>query len=284
VLGKSQIGIAAAAALNEGVVKRLDVREAVITFGSSGDTAISEVVFNATVRVGDAAMLLNAFLVDARTAQTMLEGSGYRVAEPIPGRTLLQLALIDYRENDLGDYNEAAINFPVLAPGETKPLPILGTPLRMARGALCNYVYRMPVDQEFTTHAGRFIWGFPKWMSRIDVEFGEEHASGSFVDESEPVFSIRAKAGGDKEQKPTRMATLAVRDGRAWKTYGTSIGKGLRFSLGGDRPEIGNTHPLALELRALGLPKRPLFSLSMSHVEMEFDPPESVEIGAPFRT
>jgi len=54
VLGKSQIGIAAAAALNEGVVKRLDVREAVITFGSSGDTAISEVVFNATVRVGDA--------------------------------------------------------------------------------------------------------------------------------------------------------------------------------------------------------------------------------------
>lgn len=236
------------------------------------------------VRVNRAAMLVNAFSADSRVAQGMIEGSGFRVAELWPGRTILQLALIDYRENDLGDYNEAAINFPVLAPGESKPIPFLGTPLRLARGRLCNYVYRMPVDQEFTTHAGRFIWGFPKWVSRIDIDFEGDRAHGSFIDEAEPVFSIRAPAGGEGRQKERRMATLAVRDGRAFKTWGTSTGSGSTFRRGGDPPAIGEKHPLARELRALGLPRKPLFSMSVAEVRMQFDPPESVEIGEPFRT
>jgi hypothetical protein len=236
------------------------------------------------VRVNRAAMLVNAFVVDSHVAQGMIEGSGYRVAELLPGKTTLQLALIDYRENDLGDYNEAAINFPVLAPGEKKPFPFFGTLAGMARSSLSNYVYRMPVDQEFTTHAGRFIWGFPKWVARIDIEFGPDRASGRFIDEGEPVFSIGAKAGGSREQKEQRMSTLAVRDGRAWKTYGTSTGTGLTFGLGGELPTIGEKHPLAKELRALGLPKKPLFSMSMTEARMRFEPPECVEIGEPFQT
>lgn len=235
------------------------------------------------VRVNRAAMLLNAFLVDARVAQQMLEGSGFRVAELLPGKAVLQLALIDYRENDLGDYNEAAINFPVLTPGQKKPFPFFGTLAGVARGSLASFVYRMPVDQEFTTHAGRFIWGFPKWVTRIDIDFGAERASGSFIDEAEPVFSIAAKAGGRREQPEQRIASLAIRDGRAWKTQGSSAGSGLTVGLGGELPTIGEKHPLALELRALGLPKRPLFSISVRELRMRFEPPESVAIGSPFQ-
>ena len=43
-------------------------------------------------------------------------------------------------------------------------------------------------------------------------------------------------------------------------------------------------HPLARELRAMGLPKKPLFSVSQTHVVMSFDRPESVAIGNPFKT
>jgi hypothetical protein len=58
----------------------------------------------------------------------------------------------------------------------------------------------------------------------------------------------------------------------------------LTFGLGGEMPTIGDEHPLARELRALGLPKKPLFSMSMTEMRMQFDPPESVEIGTAFRT
>lgn len=235
------------------------------------------------VVVADAAMLMNAFIVDAAVAQRIIGGSGFRVLEMFPGKAVLQLLCVDYRRNDLGDYNEGAIIFPVLAPGETKPFPFFGALARMALGRAGNFVYRMPVDQAFTTHAGRFIWGFPKWIARIDIEFTGKRASGMFFDEGELVYRIAAKAGGTAQVKEQRIASLAIRDNRAWKTYGTNTGTGATFSLGGEMPVIGDNHPLALELRALGLPKKPLFTVSMTHTALTFSPPESVEIGKPFR-
>lgn len=234
------------------------------------------------VVVSDASMLMNGFLVNARAAQAMLAGTGFRVVEVVPGKAILQLLAVDYKENDLGDYNEGAIIFPALTPGEKKPFPLFGAMKRMGDGSLGNFVYRMPVDQEFTTHAGRYIWGFPKWMSRIDIEFGDRTARGTFIDEDELVYSIRARTGGNSTPKEQRAASLAVRDGKAWKTYGTNNSSGVTFSLGGTAPEIGDKHPLALELRALGLPKKPLFTVSVRHTNMTFGKPESRDIGTPF--
>jgi hypothetical protein len=234
------------------------------------------------VVVADASMLMNAYLVDASAAQQLLKGSGFRVLELFPGKAILQLLFVDYRKNDLGDYNEGAILFPVLTPGERKPLPFFGALRRMATGSVGNFVYRMPVDQEFTTHAGRFIWGFPKWVARVDIAFGDKQASGSFYDEGELVYAFSAKAGGSATAKQQRAASLAIRDGKAWKTYGTNTGSGVTFALGGQSPTVGDKHPLALELRALGLPKKPLFSVSIKHTAMEFSAPEAVTIGQPF--
>jgi hypothetical protein len=234
------------------------------------------------VVVRDASMLMNAFLVDAAVAQNIIKDSGFRVIELFPGKALLQLLFVDYRENELGDYNEGAIIFPVLTPGESKPFPFFGALKRLASGNISNFVYRMPVDQEFTTHAGRFIWGFPKWVARIDITFGEKRATGSFFDEDELVYSLGVKAGGTAKAREQRAASLAIRDGKAWKTYGTNTATGVTFSLGGEMPTIGENHPLALELRALGLPKKPLFSVSIKNTSMSFSGPECVEIGNAF--
>lgn len=234
------------------------------------------------VVVADASMLMNGFLVDAKAAQAMLADTGFRVVEILPGKAILQLLAVDYKENDLGDYNEGAIIFPVLAPGEKKPFPFFGAIKRMGNGSLGNFVYRMPVDQEFTTHAGRFIWGFPKWVSRVDIEFGPSVARGTFIDEDELVYSIEAKTGSSTAPKEQNAASLAIRDGKAWKTYGTNTSSGVTFSLGGKVPEIGDRHPLAKELRGLGLPKKPMFTVSVKSTNMTFGEPESAAIGQPF--
>ena len=233
--------------------------------------------------VDDASMMMNAFLVDSVAAQAMIADSGFRVVELFPGKAIMQLLCVDYRINPLGNYSEGAIIFPVLTPGEKKPFPFFGTLRRLAGNTLASYVYRMPVDQEFTTHGGRFIWGFPKWPSRIDFDFGESLATGRFVDENELVYGISAKTGGSTEVKEQRAASLAIRDGRAWKTYGTNSGSGLTFSLRGEIPDIGDSHPLALELRSLGLPKKPLFTVAIKNTNMVFGGPEIVAIGQPFR-
>lgn len=232
--------------------------------------------------VDDASMMMNAFLVDSKVAQNMIADSGFRVVELFPSKAIMQLLCVDYRVNPLGNYNEGAIIFPVLTPSETKPFPFFGTLKRLASNNLGNYVYRMPVDQEFTTHAGRFIWGFPKWPAQVDFDFGDHRAEGSFFDDGLHVYTIAAKTGGSTNVSEQRAPSLAIREGKAWRTYGTSSGSGLTFSLGGEMPIIGDEHPLALELRALGLPKKPIFTVSMKSTQMVFGSAETVAIGEPF--
>ncbi len=235
------------------------------------------------VRVGAASMLLNTFIVNADHAATMIRGSGFRPLTLWPGKALLQLLAVDYRQNDLGDYNEGAIIFPVLTPGQ-KILPLIGPMIGMARGSIGNFIYRMPVNQPLTTHAGRYIWGFPKWVTGMEIEFGERAASGCFSDDGQLVYRIRAAADGKGAIRDQRLPSLAIRSGKAWKTYGVSNADGVTFRLGGAVPEIGDSHPLALELRALGLPKKPLFTVSARKMQMEFSGPEAVSVGQPFRT
>ncbi|CAA0087156.1 Uncharacterised protein [Zhongshania aliphaticivorans] len=234
------------------------------------------------VNVAAASMLMNVFVVSAKKAQALIADSGFTVVEIWPGKALMQLLGVDYQQNDLGNYNEAAIVFPVTTPGEPKPLPIIGAMSGMIKGSLGNFVYRMPVNQCFTTHAGRFIWGFPKWVTDVDIHFGDKTANTTFKDDEELVFSIEAATGSNATAKPQAAPSLAIRDGLAWKTIGTTEGKGVTFKLGGKKPKIGQQHPLALKLRELGLPKKPICTVSIQQAKMHFDGPEAVAIGKPF--
>lgn len=235
------------------------------------------------VKVGSASMLMQAYLVDAKIVSDILRGTGYRPIVIWPGKALLQLLAVDYRENDLGDYNEGAIIFPVVTPGQ-KFLPLLGAWLALATGKACNYVYRMPVNQAFTTHAGRFIWGFPKWPTQMDFEFNDKIATGCFIDKGKLVYKIQAATGGSMSMKDQKSPSVTVRNGKAYKIYGISSGSGVTFKIRGTAPEVGNEHPLALELRQLGLPKKPLFSVAAQDIKMDFNGPETVNIGEKFLT
>ena len=52
--------------------------------------------------VSEASMLMNGFLVNAKAAQAMLVGTGFRVVEIFPVPAILQVLAVDHKENDLG--------------------------------------------------------------------------------------------------------------------------------------------------------------------------------------
>ena len=49
------------------------------------------------------------YVVDAAAARRLLPGEEIDVVELLPGKALLSIAVIDYKNNDLGDYNEVSI-------------------------------------------------------------------------------------------------------------------------------------------------------------------------------
>ena len=207
------------------------------------------------------------YSVDAAAAQALLPGDAFKVVEPTPGQTQLLLGMIDYRDNDLGDYNEVAIIF-FVHPSEASP-DDAGT-----------FIYKLPVNQAFTCEAGCTIWGFPKTVGKIDYSYDDESATCRLEMEGQHVFTLslpRAQAQeGAAPPADTAGPTYTYINGVAHRTTFTTGGDTV-VSAGGTGVELTlGTHPIADQLRELGLPKPPLMSTWNEHMRGSFDVAEKL--------
>jgi acetoacetate decarboxylase len=102
------------------------------------------------VEVRDATAATVIFDVDIDAAWAVAP-NGFEVIESAPGQELA-IALIDYRDNDIGSYHEIGTILFVRPAGG---------------GPDGTFITHLPVDQEFTCAAGNQIWGFPKSVEQI---------------------------------------------------------------------------------------------------------------------
>ena len=179
---------------------------------------------------------------------------------------------MDYKDGDLGTYHEIAVTFFVQEPG-TRSLPFVGPAIGMLRGGLAAYIHRLPVDGEFTCEAGNTIWGFPKVVAEIELTTVNGKQTATLRADGRDVLSQSMSAGGTRDVPERTQISYAYRDGTLYRTPSTMRGEGVGMRLGGADLELG-THPIADELRSLGLPKRPVFSTFMSKMTGTFHAPE----------
>ncbi len=228
------------------------------------------------VEVRDASAAIAGFLVPSRAANRLV-GDAFEIVDFLPGRTLFMLGCIDYRDNDLGDYNEIAMNFFVRQRGAPRGFPYLGAWKAMSRGTLPSYSWKMPVDQSFTRDAGALIWGFPKTVERIDFDYSREGRFGALLQmDGEKVLEIDLPRGGDKERPTSSAVGYSYIEGVAHATRFTQQISGLGAA-GGRSVELSlGPHPVADDLRALGLPRKPLMTTWAGKMVMSFGPPEKL--------
>jgi hypothetical protein len=229
------------------------------------------------VCVRDASSGAATFLVDAAAARRLVPD----FLEPVlaaPGRALFSLAVVDYRDNDLGDYKEVSVAFFVRPRGARRGLPWLGAWLDLARGRLSTYIHRLPVDQEFTCEAGRRLWGFPKTLDEIRLERTRERCTCSWSKEGRQVLALSLPCGGRGRLREREMTTFTRLGGAPHVTRFSSAAEGVGMRLGGARLELG-PHPVADELRGLGLPRPAVFTTWMERMHGRFEPPRALERG-----
>jgi len=212
--------------------------------------------------VRDASAGTAMFEVDRDAAQAMVPDP-FEVVESAPGRCQLVIAVIDYRDNDLGDYLEIGITFFVAPRGG------LGEP--------GTYIYRLPVDQAFTCEAGRMIWGFPKSVEEITLDYSDDSVTTTLSMGGELVLRLTLPRGGDDVMAPAPMVTYTMIDGVACRTPFTQGGAGAQVLVGdeGVRLELGD-HPLARELAGLGLPATAVMSTWTERMSGSFGEPGGV--------
>ncbi|HET6952074.1 MAG TPA: acetoacetate decarboxylase family protein [Acidimicrobiales bacterium] len=211
--------------------------------------------------VRDASAGTAMFEVDAAAAQALLPGDRFTVVETSAGRCQLVLAVIDYRDNDLGAYHEVGITFFV------RP--------RDAAGPEGTFITRLPVDQAFTCEAGRTIWGFPKTIEDIAFDYADDHLTATLRMDGQLVLSLTVPRGGRDEMPPLPLTTYSLIDGAPHATAFTQGGAGSQVVVGdaGVTLTLGE-HPVAKELAALGLPAAAVMSTWTERMQATFAAPE----------
>jgi len=227
------------------------------------------------VVVRDATSASATFLVSSAAAQRLIPDGAFEVAELLPGRALLSIAAIDYRDNDLGDYDEVSVALFVRARGESRGWPVIGTVADLARGRLGTYIHRLPVDQTFTCEAGKTIWGFPKTVEEITLEPRGARLFCRLAIDGVHAFTITFPRGGAGRMPEQELVSYTYLHGVPHRTRATMGGEGFAMRLGGAELVLGS-HALANELRLLGLPRRALFTTWTERMHASFELPEKI--------
>ncbi len=221
------------------------------------------------VLVRDASAGVATYLVSAAAAQRLLPAH-VEVAEILPGRTIFSLAVIEYRDNDLGAYNEVSLTFFVRPRGARRGIPYVGTIAEFLRGRLGTFIHWLPVDGTFTCEAGRTIWGFPKTLEDIAIRKEPDRVVCTLTSGGRHVLTFSVPRGGARALPDTSMTTYSLIDGLLHATPFSQAGDGVGFHLGGAELTLGD-HPAADELRSLGLPKRALMSMWTERMHARFE-------------
>jgi hypothetical protein len=226
------------------------------------------------VQVRDASTGVATWLLPARAVQRLVPDA-FEVATVLPGRTPVAIAVIDYRDNDLGDYDEVSITCFVRPRGAPRGLPWVGALRDLVRGRLGTYIWKLPVNQAFTCEAGRTIWGFPKSVETIELRYESDSLRCRLEMDGEHVLTLSLPRGGARTMPDTETVTYTAIEGVAHRTRFTQGGSGMGFRLGGARLELG-PHPVADALRSLGLPGPALMTMWTERMHGRFDAPEKL--------
>jgi hypothetical protein len=236
---------------------------------------VTYTVADRTVRmpvvVRDAVAATATFAADADAARALVPHAQLDLVRVSPRHALLSVSVVHYRDNDLGTYNEISIA-PVVTPAGTSAAGALAG---MARGRAGIYIHRLPVDEDFSCAAGRGIWGFPKTVEHLTVGRAGHHLVGRWEAGGTTVLRIALRHRGTGAMPATEQIVYSTIDGVLHRTRFVMHASGLGARSGGAKLWLGEG-PAADELRALGLPRRALFSLSMGRMQARFDPPEAV--------
>jgi hypothetical protein len=173
------------------------------------------------------------------------------------------------------DYNEVSIALFVRPSGERPALPWLGNAIDLTRGKLGTYIAHLPVDQSFTCEAGRTIWGFPKTIQKIDMEYRPQRVTCRLEYDGEHALTLSLPRGGAKTMPDSDLVTYSFIEGVPHRTLFRSGADGFSARMGGAELTLGGGR-IAAELRSLGLPRRALLTTWMERMHARFEPAQKL--------
>jgi hypothetical protein len=131
----------------------------------------------------DVSAVLIFFWTDFQKAAVQLKGTGLQACRFFNGSALTGLAFYEYRDSDIGPYNEVGLATAVYSEQGAQPTWYLPDFLRPAKKRkLGFYIHHLPVSTEAACAAGKEIWGFPKFTTQLPFSLNRNHFEAAVLD------------------------------------------------------------------------------------------------------
>src|SRR2546422_2976688 len=192
------------------------------------------------IRYIDNRCLAATFLTDLERAAQVLKGTGLQAVPQEDGKAVVLYLCWEYRQTDIGPYNEVALTILAVAPQD--PAPAI-------------YVADLPVTTEAANRAGQELWGYNKFVTNIEIK-GEGKQFSTIVRDPQNglISSLEGTRGVSVPVAPTDLYSFSLLEKKIIKTFvqvptpwHASNGEGFVLRVG------DSTHRMAGHLRTLGL-------------------------------
>lgn len=204
----------------------------------------------------DNSNLIAVFSADARALEDKLSGLGL---SPVLVRGKAQVALVffEYAGSSIGAYNEVGLAALVSRSGTALPavpmLDMLRDPRKRSVGA---YVMNLPVTTDAANAAGRELWGYPKFVTKIPIRWAGRTFHGEVRDPQDDglLLELSGRRSLGVPIPATGLLTFSRLDATDLDTLVDVRGRSVLAGGGSLRLRVGaSSHAMAQNLRELGL-------------------------------
>jgi hypothetical protein len=209
---------------------------------------------------------------------TVVPGDPDAVADALPealapvrlptGHAIVLLLAVDYVDNPLGDYDEVVVGMVARprGPGGT----VHGLLHSVLRGHHGVWIEHMAVSQPFTREAGEAIWGYPKTLDELGFDHRGRRARCTWARDGRSILTLEQPTRTRlPAAPPLRMTTYTQVDGTVMTTRLTARARRIGIAPGSGEIHLGD-HPVADQLRGLGLQRAPLATVWLARTRMRF--------------
>jgi len=203
----------------------------------------------------------------------------YKPAQISPGVGAMHLTAFEYYDTDIEPYNEFAVGV-LLNDPNLMEIPGYNLLRQLARVNFYTYIHHLPVDTEIALRGGVDIYNYPKFLSRINFTDTRQEVTCDLSEGGQDILSLSGKkikanwSGIMKyfchlyQFKQLQSAEFKV----------NAINYSVAPGPGNASLELGNSHPVARELRNTLLTTQPLLYIYMPDIQCILYGPDKLSV------
>ena len=208
----------------------------------------------------DAGSLSAVFAARYKRLRELMPDPRYVPARLTPGLGVVVISCLEYRDTDIGPYNEVAVAIPLNEPYFRANLPGRAL-LNAARlGQQHAFMRHLPVTTEAALRGGVDFYNLPKFIAEIDFAEDGQRSRCRLAEGKEHILTLSGKQIVAARSQRTDLFCHSWMDGQpqSAQVKFNQLHVGTSWSRDAVVLELGERHPVALELRQLLVSSKPL--------------------------